>query len=56
VTFLYLLLKEKLPAGEVEVIVNEAEINKGTTVLFSNKGLQLYAEELADRLRLEDHK
>jgi hypothetical protein len=49
VYFLYLLLRDHLPAGEVESIVRS--INKGSCrVDFTNGWLAEYSKNLADRL------
>ncbi len=49
--FLYLLLRDELPAGVVEKLVVQVESSKGQIQLFSNEPLANYAEELAFRLQ-----
>lgn len=52
VTFLYLLLRDKLPTGEVELLLQNAEKGcKAGSVMFSNPFLEQYARGLAARLR-----
>ena len=48
VSFLYSLLRDYLPAGEVEKLVQET--TKDTTV-FTNGYLAEYAKDLAERLK-----
>jgi hypothetical protein len=51
-SFLYLLLRDKLPAGEVEALVMEVEkCTDKSKVLYSNKYIADYAKELAFRIR-----
>jgi len=48
--FLYLLMRDEVVPGAVEQLVRQAE-NTGTEhVVYTNKGLAQYAEELAKRL------
>jgi len=49
VTFLYLLMRDELPCGVVERIVQELE-NTGKNYFFSNGYLADYAYEIAERL------
>ena len=48
VTFLYLLMRDKLPTGEVENLLKEAE--KARSPVFSAIYLENYARELAKRI------
>jgi hypothetical protein len=50
VCFLYLLLGDKLPAGQIEVLVRDAEIWARNTE-YSNGWLAEYAKNIAQRLR-----
>lgn len=51
VSFLYILLRDKLPAGVVEaLVIDHVEKTDGKVVKFSNPHLQAYAEELAGRI------
>ncbi len=49
VSFLYTLLRDHLPAGEVELITREAE--KHHDVAYSNSYLAGYASNIASRLQ-----
>jgi hypothetical protein len=52
VSFLYVLLRDHVPAGVVEVLVMEAsktDVNCADTL--SNGWLALYAEDVVERLR-----
>ena len=50
--FFYMLLRDSLPAGEVERLAQEAEkCENNTQDHFSNLPLFEYATELAERLR-----
>lgn len=51
--FLYLLMRDKLPAGTLETVCLETEKPGVTEFIFSNKPLAKYAKELAKRLRRE---
>ena len=49
--FLYLLMRDYLPTGEVAKIVKEIEESiDGKEPIFTAKGLGEYAEELAKRI------
>lgn len=48
--FFYLLLRDYLPAGEVELIVRAVEEGHEKTKVLSNFNLAAYAEELASRI------
>lgn len=50
VTFLYLLMRDKLPAGTVAECVQETEKSENPEFILSNGHLGKYAEELADRI------
>lgn len=50
--FLYLLLRDKLPAGAVEYLVIEAEALGNNSPVFSNEQLAIYAKELTSRLKV----
>jgi len=49
VVFLYVLLKEHLPSGVIEEIINKHTYQETTT--FTNSWLAGYAKDLAARLR-----
>ena len=51
VTFLYILMRDKLPTGEVEKLVHDAEQYKGQICIFSSSELAQYATSLCKRLR-----
>ena len=48
VSFLYELIRDHLPAGVVEKIVQESEYN--SNIIYTNGWLAKYAENLANRL------
>lgn len=48
--FLYLLLRDKLPAGQVEALVRESEKANDATITYSNPHLAKYAQDLAARM------
>lgn len=48
VSFLYELIRDHLPAGEVERLVRESQ---EPNVLYTNGWLAKYAEDLANRLK-----
>ncbi|MGH9716417.1 MAG: hypothetical protein ACRD4R_06790 [Candidatus Acidiferrales bacterium] len=51
VTFLYILLRDHLPAGDVEaIIVNHVEKFPDRRPIFSNPFVEEYAREIASRL------
>lgn len=50
VAFLYLLLRDRLPAGHIEQAVADVEQLKGKRPVFSNLGLEEYARDVAGRL------
>jgi hypothetical protein len=50
VAFLYMLMRDSLPTGEVARLVVEVEKTKGQEIAFTSKGLEAYARELSDRL------
>lgn len=49
VSFLYLLMRDHLPAGVIEEIIRDAE--ETTDCQFTNGWLAKYAEDLKDRLK-----
>ena len=49
VSFLYLLLRDYLPAADVEMLVLDS--SKTTTSVFTNGYLALYAKDLAKQLK-----
>ncbi len=49
-TFLYLLLRDALPAGVVEGVMQQVEVCKDDKVIFSNPYVAAHALELAQRL------
>lgn len=52
VAFLYDLLRDHLPAGEVEKLVRDAEVVSPENIaVYTNGYLARYAKDLADRLR-----
>jgi hypothetical protein len=58
VSFLYVLLRDHLPAGAVESIVREhveksAKCIGGLRTVYSNEFLEAYARELANRIAVE---
>jgi hypothetical protein len=48
--FLYLLMRDSLPTGEVARLVQIIEKNNDQEIIFTAKGLADYAEELAQRI------
>lgn len=48
VAFLYLLMRDHLPAGIVDNLIKD--INKGTTKIFTNGWLAKYAIDLVERI------
>lgn len=54
VSFLYELMRDYVPAGEIERITVEAE--KHAEVTYSNKHLAAYAKEIANRLQRKNVK
>ena len=50
VCFLYLLLRQGMPAGAVEELVMEAEVAGNAEVDYTNGWLAKYADDLAKRL------
>ena len=50
VTFLYMLMRDSLPTGEIERILEEVEKTKNQEVIFTAKGLETYARELSERI------
>lgn len=49
-TFLYLLMRDTVPTGEVARIVKEIESSLDQEPCFTNKHLASYAEEIAKKL------
>jgi len=51
ITFLYVLLRDRLPAGQVEaIVVDHVEKARDRTCSYSNPYVEAYARELAERL------
>lgn len=51
IAFLYMLMRDKLPTGEVERLVREVEkLTEGNIPFFSNGPLEEYSIELAHRI------
>jgi hypothetical protein len=49
--FLYILMRDELPAGKVEAIVRDHVEKAGDrTRVYSNAGLEAYAREVATRI------
>lgn len=48
--FLYILLRDHLTSGEVELILEHVMLAKGGPVQFSNPHLAAYAKDLCERL------
>lgn len=55
VSFLYELMRDHLPAGTVETLINGTLWPGSEEVLFTNGFLARYAENLAEILRSKDH-
>lgn len=51
VGFIYLLLRDHLPAGVVEGIVRDCHITPGISTMFTNGYLAKYAMDIAERLK-----
>ena len=53
VSFLYILLRDHLPAGEIERIIVEHvdKAKKNGPIIYDNAYLASYAAELADRIQ-----
>lgn len=49
--FLYLLMRDYLPTGSVESIMNQVRACKGKEVTHSAPNLESYATSLADEIR-----
>lgn len=50
-TFLYLLMRDKLPTGEVELLIKHVEEFAWASPKFTAEYLESYAMSLAERLR-----
>lgn len=48
--FFYLLLRDELPAGQVEKLMRQMEDGRGLDLKYSNKHVEGYASELANRM------
>lgn len=48
--FLYLLMRDKVPCGKVEAVMEEVEMHPGMETKFTNGWLAKYAENLTERL------
>ncbi len=51
VCFLYILLRDKFPAGVLEEIINTEISKTGEDIEYTNGYLANYAQDLADRLK-----
>ena len=49
--FLYLLMRDKLPTGEVVDLINQSEAANRTGIEYSSSFLSCYSKELAERLK-----
>jgi len=49
-SFLYTLMRDHLPTGTVEAIIQEIELYKNNEIIFTNGWLAQYAENLANRI------
>jgi len=52
--FLYVLMKDYLPAGKIEEIIEDRIMPGVKSNWFSNPHIYQYAKELADKLKKED--
>lgn len=52
--FLYTLMRDHLPPGKVEELMQEAERAYDYTITFTNDHLAAYALELSNRLSLKE--
>jgi hypothetical protein len=51
VVFLYTLMRDELVPGTVaEILTNQVEVCKGKDPIYTNKHLEAYAREVAERL------
>lgn len=50
-SFLYVLMRDELPVGKVEILVREIESEKGMKAVYTNGWLAKYAHNLANKLR-----
>jgi hypothetical protein len=50
-SFIYELLRDHLPPGKAERIVQQVVVEAGREVVYTNGFLALYAKDLANRLR-----
>jgi hypothetical protein len=48
---LYMLIRDKIPAGELIQIIAELENNKGIFFVFTNSHIEALAEQLTERLK-----
>jgi len=53
VAFLYELGRDHLPLADVEKLVRSSEGPFGIVTKYSNKGLEIYAREIVERLKKE---
>lgn len=51
VDFLYCLLRDRVPPGEIETLIANIEAAQDNESEYENKHLEAYARELADRLK-----
>jgi hypothetical protein len=57
ICFLYTLLRDRLSSGAVEILTQDAEKIKGKhPVIYSNKHIERYAVEIAERLLFEEER
>jgi len=55
VEFLYALMRDHLSAGKVERIMEEQVVGTGTSSEYTNGYLAMYAQDVAARLRVDQH-
>jgi len=50
VTFLYLLMRDAAPTGEIVRIIRMIDVNNTSTTVYTSQELKAYAERLATEL------
>lgn len=53
VAFLYELGRDHLPLADIEQLARNSEGQFGIVTKYSNKGLEIYAREIVERLKKE---